>query len=96
MERAQEPNLGLWSPPGGKLESATGESPHECAQREALEELGLFAPLSELRFFAELMRPYRVALLVFVDELSLIRRSNVELSIVANNATFVIVLETTE
>ena len=26
MERAQEPNLGLWSPCGGKLDTAAGES----------------------------------------------------------------------
>ena len=48
MERSQEPNVGLWSPPGGKLETTLGESPHQCARREALEELGLFAPISEL------------------------------------------------
>jgi tRNA(Arg) A34 adenosine deaminase TadA/8-oxo-dGTP pyrophosphatase MutT (NUDIX family) len=41
LRRGQEPNLGLWSPPGGKLEMATGESPYACACREAAEELGL-------------------------------------------------------
>ena len=41
MERAQEPNRGLWSPSGGKLHTETGESPHACACREAQEELGL-------------------------------------------------------
>src|SRR5512147_573348 len=41
MERAQEPNLGLWSPCGGKLNTAEGESPYACACREAQEELGL-------------------------------------------------------
>jgi 8-oxo-dGTP diphosphatase len=41
MHRAQEPNLGLWSPPGGKLHTADGESPHACACREAFEELAL-------------------------------------------------------
>ncbi len=41
MERAQEPNLGLWSPPGGKLQQSSGESPYACACREAHEELGL-------------------------------------------------------
>lgn len=40
LERAQEPNLGLWSPPGGKLHTDHGESPHACACREAAEELG--------------------------------------------------------
>jgi 8-oxo-dGTP diphosphatase len=39
MHRAQEPNLDLWSPPGGKLHTAEGESPHACACREAAEEL---------------------------------------------------------
>ena len=41
MERAQEPNLGLWSPCGGKLDTTTGESPYACACREAYEELGI-------------------------------------------------------
>jgi 8-oxo-dGTP diphosphatase len=41
LERAQEPNLGQWSPCGGKLNTATGESPYACACREAAEELGL-------------------------------------------------------
>lgn len=45
LERAQEPNRGLWSPCGGKLQTEAGESPHACAAREAREELGLsFAP----------------------------------------------------
>jgi 8-oxo-dGTP diphosphatase len=39
LERAREPNRGLWSPCGGKLNLATGESPYACACREALEEL---------------------------------------------------------
>lgn len=41
MERLQEPNLGLWSPCGGKLDVETGESPYACACREAEEELGV-------------------------------------------------------
>jgi len=41
LERAREPNKGLWSPPGGKLEQAKGESPYASAAREAFEELGL-------------------------------------------------------
>ena len=48
MERAQEPNLGLWSPCGGKLHTSDGESPYACACREALEELGLEIPASDL------------------------------------------------
>ncbi len=41
MNRAQEPNRGLWSPPGGKLKTELGESPYACACREADEELQL-------------------------------------------------------
>ena len=41
LHRAQEPNKGLWSPPGGKLHTAEGESPHACACREASEELDI-------------------------------------------------------
>ena len=41
LERAQEPNRGLWSPCGGKLHTETGESPYACACREAHEEIGL-------------------------------------------------------
>ena len=48
MHRAQEPNLGLWSPPGGKLHTAEGESPHACACRETAEELSLNVTAREL------------------------------------------------
>jgi 8-oxo-dGTP diphosphatase len=41
LERAQEPNRDLWSPPGGKLHTDDGESPYTCACREAMEELAL-------------------------------------------------------
>jgi 8-oxo-dGTP diphosphatase len=41
LERAQEPNRGLWSPCGGKLHTETGESPYACACREAWEEMGV-------------------------------------------------------
>lgn len=41
LHRAQDPNLGLWSPPGGKLDVASGESPYACGCREVHEELGL-------------------------------------------------------
>jgi 8-oxo-dGTP diphosphatase len=49
MERAQEPNLGLWSPCGGKLRTDTGESPYACACREAQEEVGLALQPGDLR-----------------------------------------------
>lgn len=48
MERAQEPNRGLWSPCGGKLHTDQGESPYACAAREAREELGLGLEVSDL------------------------------------------------
>jgi 8-oxo-dGTP diphosphatase len=41
LQRAHEPNRGLWSPCGGKLDVASGESPYSCACREAREELGI-------------------------------------------------------
>lgn len=41
QRRAQEPNRGLWSPPGGKLKTEFGESPYACACREAREEMAL-------------------------------------------------------
>src|SRR4051794_9706066 len=41
LERTREPNRGLWSPPGGKLEQAKGESPYASAARETLEEVGV-------------------------------------------------------
>jgi 8-oxo-dGTP diphosphatase len=48
MERAQQPNLGVWSPPGGKLHTDEGESPHQCGCREAAEELGLLVQPRDL------------------------------------------------
>ncbi len=48
MQRNKEPNRGLWSPSGGKLETGVGESPHECAMREAREELGITIRTTEL------------------------------------------------
>lgn len=41
IQRTRDPNRGLWSPPGGKLDTARGESPYQCACREAREEMGL-------------------------------------------------------
>jgi 8-oxo-dGTP diphosphatase len=48
MRRAKEPNLGLWSPCGGKLQTEVGESPYACACREAKEELGLTISADDL------------------------------------------------
>jgi 8-oxo-dGTP diphosphatase len=52
MLRAKQPNLGVWSPIGGKLEMATGESPFDCAARETHEETGLQITPADLHLFA--------------------------------------------
>lgn len=52
MQRRKAPNAGLWSPIGGKLETATGESPFEAARREVAEEVGLSLSDSDLHLFA--------------------------------------------
>jgi 8-oxo-dGTP diphosphatase len=52
MERRREPNAGLWSPIGGKLEMGTGESPFEAARREVAEEIGLELADGDLHLFA--------------------------------------------
>src|SRR5438270_9827076 len=48
LERTQHPNLGMWSPCGGKLHTDDGESPYACACREANEELELKICASDL------------------------------------------------
>jgi 8-oxo-dGTP diphosphatase len=50
--RAKPPNLGVWSPIGGKLETALGESPFECAVRETKEETGHEITADDLHLFA--------------------------------------------
>jgi 8-oxo-dGTP diphosphatase len=49
LHRKKEPNTHMYSPIGGKLEAPTGESPHECARREILEEAQLDIAPSDLR-----------------------------------------------
>lgn len=49
LRRLKEPNRGLCSPIGGKLDVAVGESPARCAQREIEEEAGLHVPMDRLR-----------------------------------------------
>ncbi len=49
--RAKPPNLGVWSPIGGKLETALGESPYECAARETFEETGHRIATDDLHLF---------------------------------------------
>lgn len=48
IERKKAPNQGLCSPIGGKLDTASGESPHQCAQREIREEAGIDLPIERL------------------------------------------------
>ena len=43
LKRRKQPNQNLWSPFGGKLQTAIGESPYRCAIREAREEIGVIA-----------------------------------------------------
>ena len=50
--RAKPPNLGVWSPIGGKLETDIGESPFECAARETFEETGFEVSTDDLHLFA--------------------------------------------
>ena len=51
LKRSNSPNKGTWSPPGGKLNMPLGESPFECAKREALEETGLVLSDEDLSLF---------------------------------------------
>jgi 8-oxo-dGTP diphosphatase len=48
LRRVREPNRGLCSPIGGKLDMVTGESPAQCAQREIEEEAGIRVPIERL------------------------------------------------
>lgn len=48
LHRAKPPNDALYSPPGGKLDQSTGESPAACAAREIAEEVGLTVEPHEL------------------------------------------------
>ncbi len=50
--RAKPPNLGIWSPIGGKLDTATGESPFECAVRETREETDFAITTDDLHLFS--------------------------------------------
>lgn len=48
LHRRKQPNIDLYSPVGGKLEQAEGESPTACAVREIQEETGLTVTASQL------------------------------------------------
>jgi 8-oxo-dGTP diphosphatase len=49
LHRSQEPNIGMYSPIGGKVDVARGEGPHECAVREIGEETGIALTPDQLR-----------------------------------------------
>ncbi|HMN95242.1 MAG TPA: NUDIX domain-containing protein [Phycisphaerales bacterium] len=49
LHRLREPNAGMYSPIGGKLETGEGEGPHQCAVREIREEAGIALRDDELR-----------------------------------------------
>ena len=51
IRRRKAPNKGCWSPIGGKLDMARGESPYECARRETREEAGIALSDEDLRCF---------------------------------------------
>ena len=48
LHRVKPPNRDLYSPIGGKLEMAEGESPTACAAREIREEVGLEVAAADL------------------------------------------------
>ena len=51
LHRVKEPNAGLYSPIGGKLDQSSGESPHACAVREIEEESGVRVDDRDVRLF---------------------------------------------
>jgi 8-oxo-dGTP diphosphatase len=53
LQRRKLPHIGLWSPPGGKLNP--GETPTECILREYYEETGLTLIKPQLRAITNVM-----------------------------------------
>jgi 8-oxo-dGTP diphosphatase len=51
IRRRKAPNRDCWSPIGGKLEMALGESPFECAVRETAEETAHIITTADLHLF---------------------------------------------
>ncbi len=47
LKRANNPNKGFLSPPGGKLKTVLAESPYQCAVREANEECGIVSLVTD-------------------------------------------------
>ncbi len=67
MHRRKQPNLGLWTAPGGKLEA--GEAPAECAKRELLEETGLTVDNLTLRAVLNDEGPQRWLMFIYLGVL---------------------------
>lgn len=67
LRRIKQPNLGKWSPPGGKLEA--GETPLECAKRELLEETGIVADNLVLRAMVTDVAPQPWLMFVYAIKL---------------------------
>ncbi len=69
MRRNRQPNQGLWSCIGGKLEMGVGESPFEAAIREVQEEIQLTVHEKDLHLFgiiAEKNYEFRTHWLMFL------------------------------
>lgn len=49
LHRLKEPNSGMYSPIGGKVETMEGEGPHDCALREIREEAGIVLGNDDVR-----------------------------------------------
>jgi 8-oxo-dGTP diphosphatase len=65
LKRARPPHIGLWSPPGGKMEH--GESPQECCTREIYEETGLIVHDPMLRGIQTVINTaYNIHWLLFI------------------------------
>ncbi|MHC4909279.1 MAG: NUDIX hydrolase [Planctomycetota bacterium] len=71
LHRTKDPNCGMYSPIGGKLEVTWGESPHQCAVREIAEEAGITVATEDLHLtgiVAETAYEGRTHWLIFVFE----------------------------
>lgn len=52
LKRKKSPNLGCWTPIGGKVHMDDGESPFDCAIRETLEEANFLITNKDLHLFS--------------------------------------------
>ncbi len=66
VQRAHDPGAGLWSIPGGKVE--TGEYLVQAVQREVLEETGLRVEVGDLLGIHEIIGPVHYVVLDYTAE----------------------------